>query len=403
MGLKGGVFSAMTGGSYFTVHSHAVYRPSRGETIKVYIDGTALLYIHLLAWKNDQGVPAETVTNRYCQKINLEIRKLASKLEFALDYLDLHFLLTFDDQLRRPPNKEKRKFSVDIQSQVNSYLSYLRNVKDEEENIFGHHKIILLPIDEDEAGHGYCGESDFRIVNAIDDDYETPCHIICSNDSDYFAFSYRRNQNLFFFNPKTEASSVYDLSQLSMALDYTLVPIAAIRGCDYGRPTILGKDKSDLGKQLKELLAPTTSYENLLKFDKMVSNHLQTIRRVGTDEFINSHGVHCCEVDILKRFVLYFNDLYHYYINLQPFTMSSEYFNWKICRRDAYMCILLYLHYRPVNCPSQLFLEMDRLFKPRYVYHYKVSSSLFKKGNDEEVDRRVYYIREKSDTLSTIL
>lgn len=399
MGLKGGVYSAMVNDKYsrFIIHPDDVYKASRGKSVRVYIDGTALLYVHLITWKNHQDSIEEedaaemipSLTEYYCEKLNSEIKKYARKLLLTVNHPDLYFSLTFDDRSRRPPNKEQRKSSVNIQPQVNSYIEYLRNVK---ENVFGNYTIVLLSENEDDAGYGCCGESDFQIVNAICNDDETDCHIIYSNDSDYFAFSYRRDQRLFFFSPGSE--KVYDLSHLSTALVHTLVPVAAIGGCDYGTPAILGKDKSDLGKQLKELFATASSYKNLLLFDRLISDHLAAIRHVGVDEFVGGVGDHCCEVDVLKQFVLYFDELYKYYIYLQPFTMSSEYFKWKICRRDAYMCILLYLHFRPINNPSQMFTILDRLFKPRYVYHFKVSS-LFIKGEDEEVDRSICYVREK--------
>nr|QIQ08667.1 flap endonuclease [Panulirus argus virus 1] len=439
MGLKAGVYSAMINDTYgrYVVGPDDVYKRARSggdggeDAARVYIDGTALLYMHLVTWKKHQDFIEEeqrrekgkgggdaaaaavalldekiaSLAEHFHERLTSEIKNYAKRLEREVNHPTLYYSLAFDDRSRRPPNKEARKASVDVQSQVNSYTEYLQTAT-AEGNVFGNYNVALLEDNEDAVGYGYCGENDFRIVNAIDNDIDTKCHVIYSNDSDYFAFSYDPYKHVFFFSPGSDR--VYDLSHLSTALVNTLVPVAAIGGCDYGTPTILGKDKSNLGKRLKELFATAPSYKNLVRFDGMLSDHLATIRRVGIDEFVaggcgfrddgGEGGAaavrNCCEVDVLKRFVLYFDELYQYYIYLQPFTSSSEYFGWKICRRDAYVCILIYLHFKcSRNDPARMFAALNRLFKPRYVYHFRVSSLFV---DDEEIDRTVCYAKERT-------
>nr|QIQ08521.1 flap endonuclease [Carcinus maenas virus 1] len=398
MGIKGGVFSAVTNNALFIVNEDLL----RGDIVRVYIDGTAVLYTWLAKWKNDRDQLRDDENDlisklavHYHEKLTGEIKKHAKKItSMLLNCECVVFSLAFDDRSRRPPNKEHRKNSIDIQPQVNSYIKYL---EEDEEDVFGIYSIGLLPEDENEAGHGCCGENDLKIVTAIYNDDETRYHVIYSNDSDYFAFDYKQDQRLFFCSPRTE-KVLYDLSHISVEFDYTLVPVAAIAGCDYGTPTILGKDKSELGKSLKELFGTSTSFSKLAAFNKMIHNHLEEIYRVGLDAVFNKDyfggGNHCCEVDVLKEFVLYLDALYCYYADLQPFTTSSKYFNWKICRGDAYKCLLIYMY---CSCSlrhdrSQMFAVMDRLFPPVYTHHYKVTSVL---SGGEETNRCTWYVKEK--------
>ncbi|KAK7075360.1 hypothetical protein SK128_018253 [Halocaridina rubra] len=298
MGIKGGLLNAFTNVGNFQEDDSIIAKLARytDDRCHVYLDCNSLFFVNFLTW--DQWNPGVID-----QEINNYLRKMFRLMNVY--HSDLIFFLVFDDPEGRPPNKEKRKTKNSIYEQVKVYKEYLAEHIDE---AFYPFNVLLFEADTTQTG--YCGESDYQIMNAT-----------------------------------------------SIEEDGLFCPIIDI---------FLINDK--------------------------ISKEISYMAAVGPDTFAKEYPINCSNINIIEKFVDYIYSLYLYYNDGVPFTSDCEYFNYKICRRDAYICIVMFLYYytRVTDAANKVKLLLNKHYQPQLVLNVWINSTI---ARDEpgDINRRIHY------------
>ncbi|KAK7081953.1 hypothetical protein SK128_011769 [Halocaridina rubra] len=374
MGIKGGLLNAFTSVGNFQEDDSIIAQLARrsDDRCHVFLDCNSLFFVNFLNW--DQHDP-----DVIDQEINNYIKKMHRLM--GVSFHDLAIFLVFDDPQGRPLNKEKRKTTTSIYAQVNTYKEYLA---DHIHEAFYPFDVFLYKPDTNQTG--YCGESDYQIMNAVSEEEDGSfCSVIGTSDSDFLAFKYYTDTPVYLYSQRR--NKIFNLKDFSSTMRYALLAAMAIAGCDYGNPLIKGKDKSEIGKVLRDTFTPNLILKDLSVLNIKMTSEVFYMTDLGLDAFAKENPMYCPNIRVLEKFIDYIYSLYLYYNDGVPFTSDCEYFNYKICRRDAYYCIIMFLYYHARgahDCVQKVKLLLNKHHRHQPVPSVWISSTLVRGGGEQQ-------------------